>query len=407
MVTYPEKWRKVPLSEVADVRDGTHDSPQYVAYGYPLVTSKNLKKGKIDWSDIQYISKKDFDAINKRSKVDPNDILMGMIGTIGNIAMISKKCNFAIKNVALIKDVQKVNMLYLYYYLQSKNAMDQLVDQADGGNQKFIALNKIRNFATLLPSATEQEHIAKTLVCFDDHIDNLTELIEKKRNIRDGALEDLVSGRTRIDGFNDEWIEYSFDSFFTLMSNNTLSRDKLTNKGVVGNIHYGDVLIKYQNCLTNEDEIPYIKAGIDTKPFKQLHAGDVVIADTAEDETVGKAIQICDVSIPVVSGLHTIVCRPNYSTALGYLGYYINSRCYHDQFYPHITGIKVSSISKKAIKTTVLKIPRDIDEQKEIIHIIAAMDEEIKEMEKQRDKIIQIREGAMDDLLTGRVRLKV
>lgn len=391
MVTYPEKWREVSLSEVADVRDGTHDSPQYVAYGYPLVTSKNLKKGKIDWSDIQYISKKDFDEINKRSKVDSNDILMGMIGTIGNIAIISKKCDFAIKNVALIKDIQKVNMLYLYYYLQSKNTVDQLADQADGGNQKFIALNKIRNFATLLPSESEQEHIAKTLVCFDTYLDNLTELIEKKRNIRDGALEDLVSGRTRLKGFHDAWIEYSFDDFFTLLSNNTLSRDKLSRNGIIGNIHYGDVLIKYQNCLTSKDEIPYIKKCIDTKSFKLLQVGDVIIADTAEDETVGKAIQICDVSIPVVGGLHTIICRPNYNTTLGYLGYYINSKCYHDQLYPYITGIKVSSISKKAIKTTFLKIPSSIDEQKEIVHIIAAMDEEIDDLESERDKIMQIR----------------
>lgn len=329
-----------------------------------------------------------------------------MIGTIGNIAMISKKCDFAIKNVALIKDIQKANMLYLYYYLQSKNTVDQLADQADGGNQKFIALNKIRNFATLLPSESEQEHIAKTLVCFDTHLDNLTELIEKKRNIRDGALEDLVSGRTRLKGFHDAWIEYSFDDFFTLLSNNTLSRDKLSRNGIIGNIHYGDVLIKYQNCLTNKDEIPYIKKCIDTKSFKLLQVGDVIIADTAEDETVGKAIQICDVSIPVVGGLHTIVCRPNYNTTLGYLGYYINSKCYHDQLYPYITGIKVSSISKKAIKTTFLKIPSSIDEQKEIVHIIAAMDEEIDALESERDKIIQIREGAMDDLLTGRVRLK-
>ncbi len=207
-------------------------------------------------------------------------------------------------------------------------------------------------------------------------------------------------------GFHDAWIEYSFDDFFTLLSNNTLSRDKLSRNGIIGNIHYGDVLIKYQNCLTSKDEIPYIKKCIDTKSFKLLQVGDVIIADTAEDETVGKAIQICDVSIPVVGGLHTIICRPNYNTTLGYLGYYINSKCYHDQLYPYITGIKVSSISKKAIKTTFLKIPSSIDEQKEIVHIIAAMDEEIDDLESERDKIMQIREGAMDDLLTGRVRLK-
>jgi len=175
----------------------------------------------------------------------------------------------------------------------------------------------------------------------------------------------------------------------------------------VGNIHYGDVLIKYQNCITDKDEIPFIKSGIDVKNMRLLQSGDIVIADTAEDETVGKAIQVCNVSIPVVGGLHTIVCRPNYDTAMGFLGYYLNSKAYHDQLLPHITGIKVSSISKKAIKTTTIMIPKSVKEQEEIVHIISSMDAEITNLEAERDKMMQIREGAMDDLLTGRVRLKV
>ncbi|MCU8001111.1 MULTISPECIES: restriction endonuclease subunit S, partial [unclassified Shewanella] len=79
------EWEEKVLEDICDVRDGTHASPKYQQNGFPLVTSKNVKNGYINYDDVQYISKIDFDEINKRSKVDVNDILIGMIGTIGNI----------------------------------------------------------------------------------------------------------------------------------------------------------------------------------------------------------------------------------------------------------------------------------------------------------------------------------
>ena len=97
------KWEMVRLGDVCDVRDGTHDSPQYVDNGYPLVTSKNVVDGKIDITNVNYISKVDMDKINERSKVDNGDIIMPMIGTIGNPIIVEVDFDFAIKNVALIK----------------------------------------------------------------------------------------------------------------------------------------------------------------------------------------------------------------------------------------------------------------------------------------------------------------
>ena len=114
---FTDDWEQRKLGEVSDVRDGTHDSPKYQSIGHPFVTSKNVKNGYITYDDIQYISDEDFAEINKRSKVDINDILMGMIGTIGNMALIRTEPDFAIKNVALIKDTKQINYLYLYHLL--------------------------------------------------------------------------------------------------------------------------------------------------------------------------------------------------------------------------------------------------------------------------------------------------
>ncbi|WP_212750671.1 restriction endonuclease subunit S, partial [Acinetobacter baumannii] len=97
------EWEEVALSKVSDVRDGTHDSPSYVKDGYPLITSKNLKNGKLDLTDINLISEDDYLNINKRSAVNIGDIIFGMIGTIGNPVLLNSD-GFAIKNVALIKE---------------------------------------------------------------------------------------------------------------------------------------------------------------------------------------------------------------------------------------------------------------------------------------------------------------
>lgn len=338
-----------------------------------------------------------------KCNVETGRMIIGRVGEkCGNINITDSE-SWISDNALIVTPKIDYNMNYMKYLLEHIN----LNVYANRNAQPVISGKIIYAIETpFIDDSQLQKQVADAIQSFDVYIDNLEELIEKKRNIREGTTEDLLSGRTRLKGFNNRWEEYPFDDFFTLLANNTLSRDKLSKRGSVGNIHYGDILIKYQNCVTNKDEIPFIKENIDTKAFRMLLDGDVVIADTAEDETVGKAIQIWGVPVPVVGGLHTIVCRPNYSTAPGFLGYYINSKCYHNQLYPHITGIKVSSISKKAIKTTFLKIPSCIDEQKEIVRILVAMDEEINELEKQRSKILQILEGAMDDLLTGRIRLK-
>ena len=162
-------WEQRKLSDVADVRDGTHDSPKFYNDGFPLVTSKNLKGGSIDFSDCSFISEQDFNEINKRSKVDPGDILFGMIGTIGNPAII-EHTGFAIKNVALIKEGNIINNRFIYHLLSSKVFENYIARENAGGTQKFIALNQIRNFDFLAPTLVEQSKIIELLDCISQNI---------------------------------------------------------------------------------------------------------------------------------------------------------------------------------------------------------------------------------------------
>src|SRR5690554_428509 len=133
-----KSWEKVGLYEIVDVRDGTHDSPKYVTKGYPLVTSKNIINGRLDLTNIRCISEEDYLEINKRSKVDTGDIIMPMIGTIGNPIIIKKTPNFAIKNVALIKfsGDEKIKNIYLLFLLKSCFLNYVLAKNKRGGTQQ-------------------------------------------------------------------------------------------------------------------------------------------------------------------------------------------------------------------------------------------------------------------------------
>ncbi|MBO5319582.1 MAG: restriction endonuclease subunit S [Ruminococcus sp.] len=173
---FTDPWEQRKLNTIADVRDGTHASPQYLSSGHPFITSKNVKDGYINYDDVQYISNEDFEEINKRSKVDVNDILMGMIGTIGNLALIRDIPDFAIKNVALIKDTGAIFYLYLYHCLQSETVINQLSDNMDGGTQKFVALKSIRGLNIAFPSRSEQEEIGS----FFSNLDTLITLHQRK-----------------------------------------------------------------------------------------------------------------------------------------------------------------------------------------------------------------------------------
>lgn len=139
------EWEQCMLKEIKDVRDGTHNSPKYQKEGYPLVTSKNLITNGIDLSNVSFISKYDYQEINKRSKVETGDILFGMIGTIGNPVMV-KKGGFAIKNVALIKNGGEVSNGFLLHLLKSAIFSQYIKKENAGGTQKFLGLSVIRGF---------------------------------------------------------------------------------------------------------------------------------------------------------------------------------------------------------------------------------------------------------------------
>lgn len=335
---------------------------------------------------------------------------------------------------------------YIYEFLKFWN-LNKLVF---GSGQPLITGGQLKKIEIPLPpTIEEQQRIANALSDVDSLIANLEKLIDKKKNIKQGAMQQLLTGKKRLPGFGSDertgsrptderrkechsersakreveessgykmtelgkiptdWEVKTFGELFDILPNNTLSRAELNeDSGSFKNVHYGDVLVKFPEWIDcSKNTLPFINSGAKFN-HTVLQNGDVIIADTAEDETVGKSTEIYNVGkMKIVSGLHTIPIRPKKKFASKWLGYFINSACWHDQILPFITGTKVSAISKTAIAETKFFYPAKIDEQTAIANVLSDMDAEISALETKLAKYRTLKTGMMQQLLTGKIRL--
>lgn len=213
-----------------------------------------------------------------------------------------------------------------------------------------------------VPSVEEQRKIGTFL----DHLDHLITLHHRKPLIVDNKT-------------NFVWEQRKLGDVFVSLQNNTLSRAELSSEqGIAKNVHYGDILVKFGEVIDVKTEsLPMIDEEAVVSKYKAsfLQNGDVIMADTAEDETVGKCTEIAGLGDEiVVSGLHTIPYRPLQKFASGYLGYYMNSSSFHNQLLPLMQGIKVTSISKTALQSTDILYPRATTEQAAIGKYFSTLD---------------------------------
>ena len=245
----------------------------------------------------------------------------------------------------------------------------------------------------------EQRKIADFIIALDHRIDAQQSLVDNLKKYKRGLSDELFSKN----GVTDDWTAIPFSEAFELLQSNTFSRDEMsTENGIVYNIHYGDVLIKYGTVVDlSKVEVPYIKSDVSLSKFAQhsyLRDGDIVIADTAEDYTVGKAVEIAGITDEkALSGLHTIPCRPKLSFAPMYLGYFINSNRFRAQILPLIQGTKVSSISKSEIMKTSVVFP-SYEMQSRIASMLYTMDLKIDICNACAQELIRTKEALMQRL---------
>ena len=219
-----EEWLYRDLKEVKDVRDGTHSSPKYIENGYPLVTSKNLTDSGLNLCDASLISESDYNEINKRSKVEVGDILLGLIGTIGKPVLVDSD-GFAIKNVGLIKNSGEIQNQFLLQYLKTNLFNKYIQIEMAGNTQKFLGLETLRNTKVPVPSQEEQSAIGSLFRTLDDLLASYKDNLANYQSLKATMLSKMFpkAGQTvpeiRMDGFEGKWQKYYLGDIFEQVSN--------------------------------------------------------------------------------------------------------------------------------------------------------------------------------------------
>ena len=307
-------------------------------------------------------------------------------------------------------EVEKHDSEYWKYVFTSKGFIRRLETVTYGiRDGRSISYDEFLTLSFVYPSKAEQTAIARYLNKLSDLITLHQRKYDKLTNVKKSMLEkmfpqnDANVPEVRFKGFTAAWEQRKFDEVFDCtVPNNTFSRAELSyDEGTVLNVHYGDVLIKYGSVLdVQKNDIPRILHRC-REDFNGalLQDGDVIIADTAEDETTGKACEVGNLQgCAVVSGLHTMVCRPRHRMALGYLGYYLNSNAYHNQLLPLMQGIKVLSLSRSNIQKTSVSYPSAMKEQQLIASYFSQLDNLITLHQRELEKLQNIKKACFQKM---------
>ena len=406
--SFTDAWEQRKLGDLAISTYGggtpTTSNGRYWDGDIPWIQSSDLTENKVSGVvPRKYISE---DGLrSSATKLTPaNSIAIITRVGVGKLAVMP--FSYTASQDFLSLSNLKTDVWFSVYAIYKK--LQGELNAVQGTSIKGITKEELLSKVILIPKTEEQLQIGQ----FFQNLDNIITLHQRKllklKNVKKAMLEKMFpkNGNNvpeiRFAGFTDAWEQRKFSEMFIHFKNNSLSRADLNyERGSVKNIHYGDVLIKFAEILdVQNEEVPYVSNdAFDISGPSLLQNGDIIIADAAEDETVGKCSEIRGVmDLKVVSGLHTIPCRPTRTFATGYLGYYMNSTAYHDQLLPLIQGTKISSISKSALQNTDIIYPCLEDEQRQIGAYFNNLDNLITLHQRKYEKLQNLKKACLEKM---------
>ncbi|BAY68308.1 restriction endonuclease subunit S [Anabaena sp. FACHB-709] len=404
----PNDWKIRKLVECCNkITDGTHDTPKPLAQGIPFLTAIHVKEGFIDFNNCYYLPQSIHESIYKRCNPEKNDVLMVNIGAgVATTALIDVEYEFSLKNVALLKP-DKNNLIgsYLNYCL-SLNKFRITNQLLSGGAQPFLSLKQIGEISIPIPpTIEEQEAIAQSLSDVDALITECDRIIAKKHNTKQGTMQQLLTGEKRLPGFSGEWEVEEFEQVLKVVDgdrgDNYPSNDELFDNGYclflsAKNVTKGG--FKFSDCTFITKEKDNLLGN------GKLCKKDVVLTTRG---TVGN-IAFFDYSVPfenirINSGM-VILRSEDKNLDNSYLYSFLKSHLFQTQIDRAVFGSAQPQLTVKGISK--FKIPvSSLPEQKAIAQILSDMDTEIAALEQKRDKYKAIKQGMMQELLTGKTRL--
>jgi type I restriction enzyme S subunit len=411
---YEAEWSKSDLGELIGVGSAARvHKEQWTEQGVPFYRTSDVVSIYKDQANTQaFISHELYKLLSgKIGKIQRGDLLITGGGSIGIPFLVKNDDPLYFKDADLLwlKNNNKMDGYFLYTFFASSPFRNYLKSISHIGTIGHYTISQAKATPISYCDREEQSDIGNYFQKLDTLINQHQQKHDKLSNLKKAMLEKMFpkAGETvpeiRFEGFSEDWDETPFSETFSFLSSNTLSRAELNYEhGKARNIHYGDILVKFGNVVdAQEANVPYITSGelVIKMSATKLQDGDVLFADAAEDEIVGKCVEVTNVGEEIVfSGLHTIATRPNQAFAASYLGYYFNSDSFHQQLVPLMQGTKVLSISKKSISSVGVKYPSDKLEQEEIGKYFHKLDALINQHNQQITKLKNIKQACLDKM---------
>jgi len=409
----PGGWDVSTISDLASVTSGA-TPPRSLGERYfqrgtiPWVKTLDLNNSVIKTTDEAVTEH----ALRETSiRLNPaGTVLVAMYGGYAQIGRTGYLMYPATTNQALsaiIPESKKLDSKYLLYVLNYRVEHWKSVASSSRKDPNITG-NDVRAFTLPLPPVVEQRAIATALIDVDALLEELDRLIAKKRDIKQAAMQQLLTGETRLPGFDGEWESFRLGDHVTFLKTGTNSRAELQSDGndaSVRYLHYGDIHASKASFM-DSSALPFLPSE-KAATLGRLQNGDLIMSDASEDiEGIGKSVEITNVgTADVVAGLHTIAARFSPDVlADGFKAYLQYCPAFITPLRRLAAGTKVYATTRKHVGSIEMQLP-GLEEQVAIAHVFKDMDTEIQALEQRRSKTAELKQGMMQELLTGRTRL--
>lgn len=381
----PGKWQITKLGDISFVTklagfEYTKHFDSYKVSGEIIVIrGTNITNNKLDTSDVKTIPKRVSDLL-PRSKLNKGDLTFAYVGTIGPVFLIDQNNKYHLgPNTAKISPSNDVDPRYMFQYFTSNLIRREINENISVGAQPSLSMKKIRSFNIILPPLKEQQKIATALSDMDDLIDSLEKIIDKKKKIKQGTMQQLLTGKKRLPGFTGKWKKEKIENISSIQTGNKNTEDKI--EGGKYPFYVRSSIVERIDSYTYDEEAV-------------LTAGDGV--------GTGKVFHYVNGKFDLHQRVYKISDFDSSVEAYYFYLYFSNN------FLKRIKAMSakssVDSVRREMISEMDIKLP-SIEEQKAISQVLLNMDAEIESLEKKLEKYKKLKEGMMQELLTGRIRL--
>ena len=398
----PDGWQEVRLANIGSFSKGAgilkdqvlENGYNAIRYG-ELYTKYNFKIEKVH----SHISE---DIISQTKKIKYGDILFA--GSGETINEIGKSATYLLKEECyaggdiIVFSPKNADSLFLAYFLNIGEGRKKLSELGQGQSVVHIYKSEIEKMRLHLPSLPEQKRIVAVLESWDGVIDKLTKKIKIKKNIKEGLIQNLLTGMIRLDGFNYKWEQCKVGDICEIKKGQELSKEKLSSNGKYKCILYGELYTKYSELINNVSSRTNFKEGIVSS------SGDILIPASTTTSAMDLAIAACLNKKNVLLGGDINILRAKKKYDSRFLALYLTHAKKHD-LARLAQGITIVHLYGKDFKKLSIEIP-EIKEQSAIANIIVAADEEIKILEKKLTILKDQKKYLLNNLITGTIRTK-